>query len=118
MPHGHRYVEQLAGAGGAWPPSKRVGHGMDVAVRCEGGGYVRAWLTVEGLHAPSRRPRDCCFVGTLVFMQGTRRTQQRRVCRRTSTPLRFTLAVLPVLFGDLLLTNMVPTLCKEEEFSK
>eukprot|EP00667_Euglena_gracilis_P003077 EG_transcript_3088 len=73
-----RYIRRVEGAlaRGTEPPmSSTVGKGRDLYARCRTGEYLRTWVVVERIEAPSRRPADCCFVGMMIYIQGQ---EQRR----------------------------------------
>eukprot|EP00667_Euglena_gracilis_P001671 EG_transcript_1671 len=76
--HLGRYVAQVLDAGGAFPPNAVVCRGRDQAVLCAHGEYVRAWVSVEGLRAPTKEPRDCLFVAVILLMQSSSQQQHRR----------------------------------------
>eukprot|EP00668_Euglena_longa_P006112 GGOE01007241.1.p1 GENE.GGOE01007241.1~~GGOE01007241.1.p1 ORF type:complete len:865 (-),score=173.50 GGOE01007241.1:1484-3814(-) len=68
-----RYIHRLeeSQAAGAEPPaSSTVGKGRDLYARCRTGEYVRTWVVVERIEAPSRKPADCCFLGMMIYIQG------------------------------------------------
>eukprot|EP00667_Euglena_gracilis_P001179 EG_transcript_1179 len=55
---------------GECPMSNAVGKNRDLYARCRRGDYFRIWLSVDRVDAPSRRPADCWFVGTFIYIQG------------------------------------------------
>eukprot|EP00667_Euglena_gracilis_P007234 EG_transcript_7307 len=65
-----RRVEESQAAGTGVPASTVVAKGRDLYARCHDGEYVRIWLTVHRVEAPSGAAADCCFVGTMVYIQG------------------------------------------------
>eukprot|EP00667_Euglena_gracilis_P001908 EG_transcript_1909 len=85
-----RYVRRAdAGPKPRWPDSRMVNASRDLYARCRDGRYLRTWVTVHRLDAPSGRPEDCCFLGTLVYMQAPEGQRPRRedASQRSSTPI-------------------------------
>eukprot|EP00668_Euglena_longa_P008444 GGOE01010162.1.p1 GENE.GGOE01010162.1~~GGOE01010162.1.p1 ORF type:complete len:881 (-),score=173.92 GGOE01010162.1:865-3249(-) len=50
--------------------STAVGKSRDLYARCRRGHYIRTWLSVHRIDATSRKSTDCCFIGTMVHIQG------------------------------------------------
>eukprot|EP00667_Euglena_gracilis_P006390 EG_transcript_6436 len=62
-----------------WPASGVVGTGRDLYARRRDGQYLRAWVTVHRLDAPSGRPAEGRFLGTVLYMQAPEDLRQSLV---------------------------------------
>eukprot|EP00668_Euglena_longa_P007652 GGOE01009176.1.p1 GENE.GGOE01009176.1~~GGOE01009176.1.p1 ORF type:complete len:436 (+),score=111.40 GGOE01009176.1:1101-2408(+) len=72
-----RYVAQLE-VNGTIPASTVVGQGRDVAVLCANGEYVRMWISVQIVQTSSKRPQDCLFACSLLYMQSASHSEHHR----------------------------------------
>jgi PAS domain S-box-containing protein len=72
-----RYTDRVAAArasGAGAVESRVVGQGRDFYAKTKSGRMLRIFLTVKQVDRPSRDPKDCLFVGTLLVVQSQRDT--------------------------------------------
>eukprot|EP00668_Euglena_longa_P034321 GGOE01044109.1.p1 GENE.GGOE01044109.1~~GGOE01044109.1.p1 ORF type:complete len:879 (-),score=207.19 GGOE01044109.1:1331-3709(-) len=90
-----RYLRRMeeGQARGESPASGVVGVNRDLYARCRRGDYIRIWLSVDRINAPTGKASECCFAATVIYVQGRIASTQALPASRSPSTVMHTSSI-------------------------